>query len=108
MNRKYAWLIPTICLGLTAATALAQKIPAAKPNEKATVRSHPAMRPLPGPSTRPIVDGPKLFVDAARGNDAAAGSEKAPWKTLRLALRRLKPGDTLYLRGGTYYEKVSL
>jgi regulator of RNase E activity RraA len=49
-----------------------------------------------------------LFVDAARGDDAAAGTEKAPWKTLGHALKQLKPGDTLYLRGGTYYEKVRL
>ena len=38
----------------------------------------------------------------------AQGRSSAPWKTLAHALRQLKPGDTLYLRGGTYYEKVSL
>src|SRR6185437_9554331 len=34
--------------------------------------------------------------------------EDAPWKTLAHALRRLKPGDTLYMRGGTFYDKVAL
>jgi hypothetical protein len=66
------------------------------------------MRPLPAAAKRPMADGAKRFVDAARGDDAASGSEQAPWKTLGHALRQLQPGDTLYLRGGTYYEKVSL
>jgi hypothetical protein len=47
-------------------------------------------------------------VDAARGDDGGPGTAQAPWKTLAHALRRLKPGDTLYLRGGTYHEKVFL
>jgi hypothetical protein len=71
-------------------------------------RSHSPMRPLPVPTARPLADGPKLFVDALRGDDSKAGSAEAPWKTLAHALRRLKPGDTLYLRGGTYHEKVFL
>src|SRR5262245_14002350 len=73
-----------------------------------TYASHPPMRPLPVASDRPKAEGPTLFVDPARGNDANAGTAQAPWKTLAHALRRLKPGDTLYLRGGTYHEKVSL
>lgn len=55
-----------------------------------------------------MANGPKLYVDAARGDDTHAGTAQAPWKTLAHALRRLKPGDTLYLRGGIYHEKVSL
>jgi hypothetical protein len=66
------------------------------------------MRPLPTAWKGPLTAGPKLFVDAARGDDRGAGTAVAPWKTLAHALRRLKPGDTLYLRGGTYYEKASL
>src|SRR5262249_44252030 len=57
---------------------------------------------------RAIGEGTKRFVDASRGSEAAAGTEQAPWKTLAHALRQLKPGDTLLIRGGTYYEKVSL
>ncbi|MDQ3621479.1 MAG: DUF1565 domain-containing protein [Verrucomicrobiota bacterium] len=91
-------------LFLTDTAALAQ----GSPEAKATYRSHRPMRPLPAAATRPPVTGAKLFVDAARGNDAAAGREQAPWRTLGHALRRLKPGDTLCLRGGTYYERVSL
>jgi hypothetical protein len=66
------------------------------------------MRPLPAAADRPRAAGPTLFVDAARGSDSNAGTAQAPWKTLAQALRRLKPGDTLYLRGGVYHEKVFL
>ena len=73
-----------------------------------TYRSHPPMRPLPKAVKAPLATSPKHFVDSARGNDTNAGSERAPWKSLAHATRQLKPGDTLYLRGGTYFEKVAL
>jgi hypothetical protein len=66
------------------------------------------MRPLPVARKTELAAGPKKFVDAARGDDASAGTEAAPWKTLKHALRRLAPGDTLYLRAGIYYEKPIL
>jgi hypothetical protein len=62
------------------------------------------MRPLPMAMQGPLTAGPKYFVDAAKGDDSHTGSEAAPWKTLGHALHQLKPGDTLYLRGGVYYE----
>jgi hypothetical protein len=68
--------------------------------------SHPPTRPLPPPSQRPLEKGPAFFVDPARGKDDNDGSEKAPWRTINHALGRLGPGDTLYLRGGTYHENV--
>ncbi len=77
----------------------------ARAGDVAEYSSHPPMRPLPVPVKRDLAKGPTRFVDAARGSDEAAGTEKSPWKSLRHALRQLKPGDTLYLRGGTYYEK---
>jgi hypothetical protein len=72
----------------------------------ATYRSHPPARPLPAASRRERGDGASRFVDAARGSDADSGTEQAPWKTLKHALRQLRPGDTLWLRGGTYYERI--
>ena len=80
----------------------------ASADEQKTFRSHRPMRPLPTPVKRELMKGPIHFVDAARGDDDAEGTERAPWKTLRHSLRHLKPGDTLYLRGGTYYEKCFL
>jgi len=72
------------------------------------VRSHPPMRPLPAATDRPMDAGPAKFVDPSRGNDANDGGEKTPWKTVQHAALRLKPGDTLYLRGGIYREHVKL
>jgi Protein of unknown function (DUF1565) len=73
----------------------------------AQVKTHAPRRPLPVPVSKPLAAGPKLFV-ATTGNDANDGSEAKPWRTVQHALKRLKPGDTLYLRGGVYHEKVFL
>ena len=72
----------------------------------APIASHPPMRPLPAPSAEPIGAGPARFVDASRGDDTSDGSESHPWKTLTHAVTHLEPGITLYLRGGTFYERV--
>jgi hypothetical protein len=66
------------------------------------------MRALPVPSARPLDKGPAHFVDPAKGSDRQDGTLEKPWKTLGHALRRLKPGDTLCLRGGTYSEAVTV
>jgi hypothetical protein len=52
--------------------------------------------------------GPAYFVDPVKGVDRQEGTREKPWKTLAHAIERLKPGDTLYLRGGTYHEAVTL
>lgn len=70
--------------------------------------THEPMRPLPGASMRPMSDGPSRFVDSNRGADASDGSRERPWKSLSHAISQLSPGDTLYLRGGTYYEHVTV
>ena len=72
-----------------------------------TFLSHPPARPLPKPSDRPMVEGPARFVDGERGGDGNDGSEERPWRTISRSVMRLRPGDTLYLRGGVYYEQVS-
>jgi hypothetical protein len=70
--------------------------------------SHPPMRPLPTPSTQPLEKGTAYFVDPAQGDDKQDGSKAKPWKTIQHGVKRLKAGETLYLRGGTYYEKAAL
>ncbi len=71
-------------------------------------RSHAPTRPLPTAHKRPLAEGPSYFVDAAKGDDAGPGTEVAPWRTLAHGAAKLKPGDTLYLRGGTYYEHAMI
>lgn len=68
--------------------------------------SHPALRSAGSAANRPLDKGPGYFVDALRGDDKSDGSQATPWQTIKHALQRLKAGDTLYLRGGIYYENV--
>ena len=43
------------------------------------------------------------------GNDTAGnGSVNSPWRTITKGQSMLSPGDTLYVRGGTYYESVTI
>lgn len=76
-------------------------------SEPATYVSHAPMRPLPAPFDRSLSGGSAYYVDARHGDDAAQGTEAAPWKSVNHSLAKLKPGDTLLLRGGTYYESVT-
>jgi hypothetical protein len=94
------------CLTIIGCLCFAAKATAGQ--DPPTFSSHPPMRLLPAAAERELASGPKRFVDVNRGDDDAAGTEQAPWKTLAHALRNLAPGDTLYLRGGVYYEKVFL
>lgn len=68
--------------------------------------SHPPCRPKPELSVRPLASGQAYFVDATNGDDVNDGTKHEPWRTLRHGLEKIGPGDTLYLRGGTYYENV--
>ena len=92
------WLLSLFVV--TSAVQTLQAQPAGK------ILSHPPLRPLPDIAARPMGDGPAFFVDPSRGQDSAAGSENAPWRTVNRALRQLSGGDTLYLRGGVYREQV--
>lgn len=39
---------------------------------------------------------------AVTGNDSAAGTEGSPWRLPHVGLSRCAPGDTVYVRNGTY------
>jgi Right handed beta helix region len=44
----------------------------------------------------------RTYFVATTGNDANAGTITSPWLTLSHAVAQLAPGDTLWIRGGTY------
>ena len=73
-----------------------------------TPRSHSPLRPFPRPSERPPSKGTGYYVDSLKGDDTQAGTEQHPWKTVQHGVLQLKAGDTLYLRGGAYYENVQM
>jgi len=75
----------------------------------AASRSHPPIRPLPTPSDRAMTQAQRsLYVEPVKGLDTNSGSREQPWKTLAHSAKQLKPGDVLYLRGGTYFERTRL
>lgn len=43
---------------------------------------------------------------ATNGNDSNPGTISQPWRTITKGLRSMQPGYTLYVRGGTYTERV--
>ena len=103
-------VIACLLLGLltlqVTTVASAQKKP---PTTKTSLyQSHPPMRQLPTASERPRDSGRAIFVDAVHGDDANTGSQTAPWKSITHGLQQLNPGSTLCLRGGTYYEAVTV
>jgi nitrous oxidase accessory protein NosD len=45
---------------------------------------------------------------APNGNDAAAGTERAPFRSMDKALSLLQPGEAVFLKAGTYTERLRL
>lgn len=79
------------------------------------VSSHtptPTVSPAPTPTAEPTppslttVNGNSYYV-APAGSDSNVGDLTRPFRTVSKGLSTLRPGDTLYLRGGTYVEDVS-
>lgn len=58
-------------------------------------------------SPRTHVAAATLRYVATNGNDSNSGTLDRPWRTFTKGLRSLRPGDTLYVRGGTYTERVT-
>lgn len=49
--------------------------------------------------------GLKVYYVAPGGEDRNPGSLSEPWRTIRKANEALRPGDTVYVRGGVYEEQ---
>lgn len=69
-------------------------------------QSHPPLRQAPAAATRALPVGDIVFVDAQRGDDAGTGTIENPLRSINQAARKIKPGTTISLRGGIYYEQV--
>lgn len=69
--------------------------------------------PAPAPAPAPVEE-PKAntvagaFFVSKSGNDANPGTEAAPWKTIQKAANTLQAGQTVYVKAGTYNERVTL
>jgi O-antigen/teichoic acid export membrane protein len=63
------------------------------------------------PEAKPQDDGPGIrhtYFVAPGGSDAGPGTRERPFGTLNHALRRLRYGQRLFVRAGTYDERVKL
>lgn len=69
----------------------------------AAVPLHPDARPPNSPTAVARV----LRYVSPHGHDNSPGTETRPWRTLSRALPALQPGETLYVRGGTYREELT-
>jgi len=94
---KMKYVLATLAVGVVSAVSAGEKSV-----------SHPPLRSVPPPLERAAPTGSVFYVDPKHGDDAATGSKEAPWKTLAHAVAQLRPGMTLLLRGGVYYEPLSL
>ncbi len=52
--------------------------------------------------------GPHVYYVAPDGHDEAPGSKDKPWATIQHAAETMGPGDTVYVRGGSYPEEVEI
>ena len=48
----------------------------------------------------------RAFYVSRNGSDSNPGTRKRPWRTIQMALKRLKPGQTALVRRGTYSEDL--
>lgn len=59
--------------------------------------------PPPPPAPPPALPGRYV---APSGSDSSPGTYSEPWRSVAKGLMSLQPGETLYLRGGTYEEEI--
>ena len=59
-------------------------------------------------STSFVKGDPSTWYVATTGSDAAAGDISHPFKTIQKAVDVAQAGDTIYVRGGTYHERVRM
>lgn len=54
----------------------------------------------------PLAVSAAIYYVSTSGNDANPGTESQPWRTIQKAAYSLVAGDTVYIRSGTYAERV--
>lgn len=50
----------------------------------------------------------RTYYVAVNGKNSGKGTKKHPYRTIAYAVSKLKKGDTLYIRGGTYREQIRI
>jgi len=117
------WALPVVLMGLLGAVCGSSAVggrPSAVPASVAAEAPADALSCAAGEWTNqreecvPAAEaftapgGRTFWVDGARGDDAADGSEARPWRTISRAAgpRVLRPGDAVLIRAGVYRETL--
>ena len=58
--------------------------------------------PTTAPSTPISLPEVAYYVSSTLGSDVNPGTEALPWQTIQKAVKSIKAGDTVYIRGGEY------
>ncbi|MCP3137099.1 right-handed parallel beta-helix repeat-containing protein [Pyxidicoccus xibeiensis] len=95
---KTCW---TLLLLLAATPAVAQQPPAPDTDDGIGAQVRPD---LSFAELKPR----RVFHVAITGNDGNPGTEQRPWRTVRNAVTRLRPGDAVLVHEGTYVERVDI
>jgi parallel beta-helix repeat protein len=53
-----------------------------------------------------VLASSNIYYVATHGNDSNPGTAERPWRTIQKAADTLRAGDTVYIKGGTYRERV--
>ena len=64
--------------------------------------------PVPQPPPLAAIPAQTTYYVAPGGSDSNPGTEAQPWATIQHAADVLQPGDTVYVRAGTYTEDVEI
>jgi hypothetical protein len=69
----------------------------------------PTYNPAPTSTPTPVLESSTgTFYVAKNGNDNNPGTESEPWLTITKAANTLVSGETVYVKGGTYNEQVTV
>jgi hypothetical protein len=82
---------------------ISKLVPAANPDRGADGQSASSDSIL---VLRHTASNPAKYFMATNGSDSNDGTINNPWQSLEYSLSKLIAGDTLYLRGGIYYEQA--
>jgi len=93
----------TVAVHVAALIAIAILLPGGGPEAGEARQSSGKRKAPPGPSIAPVN---RVFFVAPSGDDSNPGTREQPWRTLAKAARTLKPGDGVFVREGTYNERL--
>jgi parallel beta-helix repeat protein len=87
--------------------------PAPQPEPTPAPQPEPTPAPQPEPAPQPAPEPPQAVIKgdwyvANNGSDSNAGNTiDKPFKTIKKALSKVRPGDVVLIRGGTYKEYLT-